>query len=119
MVLEKITRFTEDALGLKLNRKTQVFPLKNGIEYLGFRFYVSDTGKVIRRMKRASKQRFKKRILKIEKDYACGKIDATKVRQSLAGFNGHLKHGHTYHLQSETLRKIGFQIKQNKKEEKQ
>ena len=38
-------------LELKLNGKTQIFPFKNGINYLGFHTYVTNNGKVIRKLK--------------------------------------------------------------------
>lgn len=30
--------------GLKLNNKTQIFPIKNGIDFIGFHTYLTDTG---------------------------------------------------------------------------
>ena len=81
----------------------------SGIEYLGFRFYLTETGKVIRRMKRASKQRFKKKLFKLQKEYVSGEIDLARVKQSLAGFKGHLKHGHTYHLRKKVFSKFVLQ----------
>ena len=30
-----------------MKKKTQIYPLKRGIKFLGFRFLVADTGKVI------------------------------------------------------------------------
>ena len=37
--------------GLELNQKTQIYPLKNGINFLGMHLYLTDTGKVIRRLR--------------------------------------------------------------------
>lgn len=42
-------------LGLKLNNKTNIFPLRNGIDFLGFHTYLTDSGKVIRKVRRGSK----------------------------------------------------------------
>ena len=38
-------------IGLELNKKTQIVPLKNGIKFLGMHFYLSKSGKVTRRLK--------------------------------------------------------------------
>jgi len=37
--------------GLELNKKTQISPLKNGVPFLGMHLYLTDTGKVIRRLR--------------------------------------------------------------------
>lgn len=88
----------EDELHLDLNQKTQIFNLKDGIEFLGWRFYLTDTGKVIRKMKPQSKVRYKRRIKKLQKDYAEGLIELEDVKASIASYKGHLMHGHTYKL---------------------
>lgn len=38
-------------MGLELNQKTQISPLKNGLKFLGMHFILTGTGKVIRRLK--------------------------------------------------------------------
>lgn len=49
-LLATLTKMYGD-IGLELNQKTQIFPLKNGIKFLGMHLYLTDTGKVIRRLK--------------------------------------------------------------------
>ena len=44
---------TVTKLGLKLNSKTQIFPLKNGVTYLGFRYFVKPDGKIVKTVKSA------------------------------------------------------------------
>lgn len=38
-----------DSYGLELNQKTAIFPLRNGIDFLGFHSYLTDTGAVIQK----------------------------------------------------------------------
>lgn len=52
--LEEIRKFLVP-LGLELNQKTAIFPLTQGIDFLGFRTYMTDTGKVIRKIRRDAK----------------------------------------------------------------
>ena len=59
-------------LRLEFNKKTQIFPIKNGVEYLGFRFFLSDSGKVFMKLKNQTKKKYKKRIKKLQEEYACG-----------------------------------------------
>ena len=49
-------KFINDKLKLEFNEKTQIFPLRNGVEYLGFHFYLTDSGKVIRSVKQQTKK---------------------------------------------------------------
>ena len=95
-------------ISIMKNEKTQIFPLKNGVEYLGFRFALSDTGAVIRRVKTSSKLRYKRRLRRYQALYREGRIEAADVRQSLAGFHGHLKHGNTYWLRRRALGKFAL-----------
>ena len=65
-------------LGLKLNNKTNIFPLRNGIDFLGFRTYMTDTGKIVRKVRRNSKcneqRKLKKQrgLLNKGENYPCG-----------------------------------------------
>ncbi len=101
--LQRIKETVENDLKLTLNEKTQIFSLKEGIEFLGWRFYLTDTGKVIRKIKRQSKTRFKRRIRKLNADYEAGLITDEEVRSCKASYEGHLKHGNTYHLRNKVL----------------
>jgi hypothetical protein len=109
--LTGIRAIVEDELKLELNEKTQIFPLKNGVEFLGWRFYLTDTGKVVLKLKTQSKLRYKRRLNKLQKDYAEGLVDLDKVKNTLASYNGHLKHGHTYKLKSQVMKQ--FVLKRN------
>ena len=40
-----------DSYGLELNQKTAIFPLRNGIDFLGFHSYLTDTGAVIQKLR--------------------------------------------------------------------
>lgn len=55
---------------LKLNPKTQIFPLSQGIDFLGFRTYMTDQGKVIRKLRRDSVRRMKRKIRHFTREFA-------------------------------------------------
>lgn len=59
--LVQIKHLIEEHLNLSLNNKTKITRLDEGIEYLGFRFTLLKSGKVIVRLRQSSKQRIKKR----------------------------------------------------------
>ena len=96
--LAGIREYAADVLKIEFNQKTQIFPVSQGVDYLGWHFYLTDTGKVIRRLRTGSKRRLKRRLRKFQKEYAEGRTDAAAIRRSLVSYNGHLRHGHTWKL---------------------
>lgn len=101
--LNKMKELVEDELLVEFNEKTQIFPIKNGVDFLGFHFYLTDTGKVIRKVRQNTKKKYKKRMKKLKEDYNSGKIELEDVKRVLPGFNGHLSRGHTYRLKKAVL----------------
>lgn len=86
-------------IGLKLNaKKTQVFPLKQGINFLGFKFKLTKTGKVIRIL---SKKNIKKRRRKIRKNKKLvdeGRMTKEKADSCYVDWKAHAKKGNSYNL---------------------
>lgn len=103
-------------LGLTLNSKTQILPIKNGITYLGYRFIITPTGKVIKTVKKATKKRLRWRARIVKKAYLDGIIPPERVRSSLAAFHGHLKGGNNYRFEKELKDRLSFNGTQNKGE---
>lgn len=95
-------------LGLTLNDKTQILPIKNGITYLGFRFVITPTGKVIRMVKKKTKKRLRQRARLLKKAYLDGDMPMERVEQSIAAFHGHLKNGNCYKFEQELKKKLTF-----------
>ena len=101
-----ITEVFHDSLHLESNEKTQIFPVKNGVKYLGWRFYLTKTGKVIRNLQTQGKRRTKHRFRRLKKDYSLGAIDLADIKRSLASTHGHMIHGHTYHLRNKLWKQL-------------
>lgn len=95
-------------LGLTLNAKTQILPIKNGITYLGYRFIITPTGKVIKTIKKTAKKRLRWRARIVKKAYLDGIIPLERVHASLAAFHGHLKGGDNYRFEKELKEKLSF-----------
>lgn len=96
-ILKDIKEYIEP-LGLRLNGKTQIFPLKNGIDFLGFHTYLTSTGKVVRKVRAKSIDNMKHKIRKYRKLVDAGKMTLESVTQSYVSWCGHVSHGNTYHL---------------------
>lgn len=85
-------------LDLTLNSKTQIFPFKNGVNYLGFHTYVTDTGKVIRKLKNQNKRNAQKKLVRMAKLVADGKLPIEKFNASYNAWKNHISHGNCYKL---------------------
>ena len=96
-ILKEIEAYIKP-LGLRLNGKTQILPLKNGIDFLGFHTYLTQTGKVVRKVRAKSIDNMKRKIRKFRGLVDSDKITLDSVVQSYASWTGHISHGNTYHL---------------------
>lgn len=106
--LRKIKKFLAERLHLELNEKTQIFPARNGVDYLGFHTYVTETGKIIRKLRRKSKASMKRKVKKFNDAYAKGEMTYDAVRCSVASWAGHARHGNTYYLRRKILGKLSL-----------
>ena len=95
--LEVIRKYLE-TLDLTLNGKTQIFPFKNGVSYLGFHTYVTSEGQAIRRLKNQNKRNAQKKFLRMAKLVADGKLPMEKFQASYGAWKNHISHGNCYRL---------------------
>ena len=95
--LEVISEYL-NTLDLTLNGKTQIFPFKNGVNYLGFHTYVTVGGKVIRKLKNENKRNAQKKFLRMAKLVAIGKLPIEKFNASYNAWKNHISHGNCYRL---------------------
>ena len=103
-----------DELHLEFNDKTQIFPIEHGVEYLGWRYYLTDTGAVARRLKKHSKIRWKHRLRKLKALYAGGSIDIKKIHESTRSFANHMSYGNTWEMYHKEM--SGFILQKNSQE---
>lgn len=95
--LEVITEYLK-TLDLTLNGKTQIFPFKNGVNYLGFHTYVTDNGKVIRKLKNENKRNAQRKYVRMTKLVVQGKLSHDKFYSSYQAWKNHISHGNCYNL---------------------
>lgn len=79
--------------GLELNQKTQIFPLRNGLDFLGFHTYLTDSGKVIRKVRRSSKDRMRRKLRKYAVMYENGAMTRKQIEESYQSWRAHASHG--------------------------
>ena len=95
--LTVITEFLK-ILDLSLNGKTQIFPFKNGVNYLGFHTYITNEGKVIRKLKNKNKRNSQRKYLKMAKLVSSGTLPKEKFEASYGAWKNHISHGNCYKL---------------------
>lgn len=103
-----------ETLDLELNGKTQIFPFKNGVNYLGFHTYVASGGKVIRKLKNQKRRNAGKKYLKMAKLVASGKLSREKFDASYSAWKNHISHGNCYNLGKAMDRKVNEILKERK-----
>lgn len=84
-------------------KKQEVFPVKNGIPFLGFHIYKNH-----RRIQKSNLRLFNKRMKIKQKQYAAGELDFEHVRHSILAWIGHSRHGDTYHLREKIFQNLVF-----------
>lgn len=109
--LTELRRFAGEELHLEFNEKTQIFPIKNGVDYLGFHIYLSDTGKVIRKVKQQTKYKYKRKLKQMQYAFANNQMELDEIHQVLTSYSAHLSYGHTYKLRKRLL--SNFVLKKN------
>lgn len=83
-------------LGLTLNeKKTQILKLSQGIRFLGFKFVLTDTGKVVKTLLKSNTKRRKRKIKKYKILYDKGLMTKEKVDMTDVGWEAHAEKGDT------------------------
>ena len=87
---------------LKLNNKTKIINVtKEGIDFLGFRFYIINN-KLIMKVRNDSKKRFKRKMKAIKK----GIISKEKNLQISNSYKAHFKYGNCYYIYQNNIKFI-------------
>ena len=91
--LKKITIFLKENLGLELNKKTQIFKNKQGVNFCGYkineyRMKIRDKGK----------RKLKKKIKLLKYKIKNGEITSKEAKKYLAGHLGYIKYANVNNL---------------------
>lgn len=98
-VLRNIKEILKE-MGYSLNEKTAIFPLRNGIDFLGFHTYITESGKVIRKVRAKSKNRERRKLKRLKGllEAEGSKITIEDVATSYQAWRAHAAHGNCYYL---------------------
>ena len=112
LTLNKIEKYMKE-LKLELNQKTAIFPLKNGIDFIGFHTYLMDNGKVIQKLRRANIQKIRRTIKQWDKSYQENKINKKQIIDKFRAWDAHAAYGNTYNLRLKYAKKVSVIINEN------
>lgn len=104
---EIINKKLQDEFNLTLNPKTHIGMLKNGLDFLGYKFILKDN-KLYLKLRTMIKRRFKKKLKKLSKLHRNQKIDSNVLDSVHASYYGHFKEGNTYCLYKKIIKKYGL-----------
>lgn len=93
--------------GLRLRlheRKTQVFPAKEGTDWLGYRVFPTHV-----RVRKSNVHRFKRRLRRMQAAYARGEMGLEEVQQRVVSWLGHAAHADSYRLRAQVMARAVFQ----------
>jgi len=89
---------------LKLHpRKSEVFPVAEGIRFLGYRVFATH-----RILDKANVLRFRRRLRRLQRAYAAGRATAPELRARLISWMGHASHAKTFNLVRRLLKEYKF-----------
>lgn len=87
------------ALGFELNpKKTRVFPIEDGIEFLGFKYRLTKTGKVLLFVLSSNVKRERRKLRRLVAKSKRGGIPRDKVDESYAAWRNHASKGSSTRL---------------------
>src|SRR5271167_2551342 len=103
-VREQIRDFLVRLRLLLHQTKNVIFPVKDGIRFLGYRVFPTH-----RLLPKENVRRFRRRVRGMQKDYAAGRASFKEVYQRLMSWNGHARQANTYRLRCHLFDTISFQ----------
>lgn len=92
--LQKIRKITE-SLGLQLNKKTTIYPISQGIVWLKWRFILTPSGKVIRRMSGRSIAKMRRKLKRMKAQCDAGKMARETPAESMRSWIANARRGNT------------------------
>lgn len=87
------------AIGLELNEKTTMYPLKQGVKFLQWRFILTESGKIVQKMSSAKMGRQRRRLKKLLRRELNGEIPEGTAENSLQAWKANAARGDTYYQQ--------------------
>ncbi len=103
-LLESVDYYLRVALRLRLNDKTQIFPVgPRPIDFLGYRIWPE-----YRLLRKGNLRRTKRKLKKFARLYALGQISLLDVQPSIVSWIGHAQHADSWRVRNKILNNLIF-----------
>lgn len=80
------------------SKKTRIYPLVNGIKFLGFTFRLTKTGKVVRILDSDNVKHERKKLARMARLVREGKVSRAKFYECYNAWKAHAELGNSYQL---------------------
>ena len=94
-ILEKIKVYLKEKLQLELNKKTQIFKNKQGVNFCGYKI-----NEYRLKIRDKAKRKLKKKVKVLKEKIKQGEITSKNAKRYLAGHMGYIKIANTYNLEN-------------------
>lgn len=95
-----------DKIHLELNDKTAIFPIRNGVDFLGYHHYLTESGAVIQKLRKSAVKREKRKIKQWKYLYENHEITAEQIMASFQAWDAYASFGDTYQLRRSLADKV-------------
>ena len=92
-VKEHLREFLRERLALELNSKTNIFPMAQGVNFLGYRIWPTH-----RLLRKSSAKRMRQKLRYFAAGYATREFTFDEINASVQSWVGHAQHADTYKL---------------------
>lgn len=98
--LDEIIKVCEK-LGITVNRKkTKIMRIDKGFTYLKIRFFVTDSGRIVKKIPRQSITRMRRKLKKLKKKFDAGRISICDVEASFHSWSAYADNFDSWHTKN-------------------
>lgn len=101
--LAALTKFLNERLNLETNQKSQVFPIKQGVNAYGFKIKTTHI-----QLRDSSKKAMKRRIKRMDEKLQAGEITEHEINQAVDSWLGHARHSNSYNLAKSIFKNYNY-----------
>lgn len=93
-----------DSIHLKLNKKSCIYPIRQGIKFLHWRFLISDSGKIRQKMESSRIARERRRLKALVNKEARGEIEQGTAERSWQAWDAWVSKGDSYYRRKRMIK---------------
>jgi len=100
-IKREIEKCLNNEMLLDFNKKTGIFPISQGVDFVGYRIWPTH-----RLLRKRSIKKFKRKLRVFKKKYVTGEITYEEINGCVQSWIGHAKHADSYRLRTKLFREF-------------